>query len=350
MGYVSLSDDMDRESVLIACNYCKTIMMIIVVVFHSLAFWGIKDWYSISTSSVNRIAETFCNWMASFHVYTFVFVAGFLFFELKMRNGKYNSLSDYIVKKIKRLIVPYVLVSLSWCIPIGTLFFKYSIIEIIKKYFLGMAPSQLWFLLMLFWVYSAAWIILKYIYEKNEYLATIIVAMLFVTSIIIRQFIPNVFMIWRSFEFLPIFWAGVLINAHCNRANLLNVVVIGALHIVLFGVLEIISISSIYVESILQMLMHICGATFMFFIVQYANNWININDALKKWIVLLGKYNMPIYLLHQQIIYIGLIVTCKLPIALGMVINIVLSVMVAIVISKILRKNKITLYVLGEGK
>lgn len=344
----NLKENTCRERILKSCNYCKTLMMLIVVAFHSLGFWGIKNWYSISPLNTNLNAKIICNWMSSFHVHTFVFVSGFLFFELKIRYKRYNCFWEFILKKVKRLLIPYVLVSIFWCIPIGNLFFHYSLVEIIKKYFLGIAPSQLWFLLMLFWIYGIAWLIVEYIYLNRRYWATFIIVILFLVSIFFRQYIPNVFMIWKSFEFLPIFWVGFLVNEQCETITSSKVTLFGICHMLLFGILEKLSINNVYIESILQLIMNICGSTFIFLLIVCINGKSNKNLYLKKIISNLGKYSMAIYLFHQQIIYICLRIVYKFPIGLGVMINISFSIIGSIIISKVLRKNKITLYILGE--
>ena len=147
---------MEEQQLFTACNYCKTLMMLIIVVFHGLGFWGIKDWYVTTPIDSFPIIELVCDWMASFHIYTFVLVAGFLFYELRTRYGKYGQFTSFVIKKTKRLLMPYILVSILWCIPIGWLFFRYSLSDILKKYVLGLAPAQLWFLLMLLWIYIFA--------------------------------------------------------------------------------------------------------------------------------------------------------------------------------------------------
>jgi fucose 4-O-acetylase-like acetyltransferase len=92
------------------------------------------------------------SWLNTFHIYGFTLVSGYLFYALKYEKGKYEKYLPFIANKCKRLLLPYVFVSLVWAIPFGVFFFRYGAMDILKQYALGTAPSQLWFLLMLFGV------------------------------------------------------------------------------------------------------------------------------------------------------------------------------------------------------
>lgn len=308
---------------LVACDYCKTLMMLIIVFFHALGYWGISDWYVTEPDAVFPISRFLCDWMSSFHVYTFVFVAGFVFYELRIKQGKYCEFTNFIRNKIKRLLAPYVLVSIVWCIPIGYIFFRYSLTEILRKFLLGFAPAQLWFLLMLFWVYFIAWIITKYLHIYKIHIATLIVALLFLVGEITKGLIPNVFMIHRALESLPVFWAGFCLRHFRDRISSVFLFFISTgIHLSIFVLTRVIYIENSFINSCCWLLIHIAGSSSVFLIVTYII--CHSEDCLNKIVGPVKTYGMPIYLFHQQIIYVCLFFTRKLPLILAVVINIFL--------------------------
>ena len=80
------------------------------------------------------------------------FCDGFWFFILlfKNRKGKIHSFWKRYSEKGKRLLLPYFCVMLTWVIPFYVHYSGFDLSKIVYKYVLGCAPSQLWFLPMLF--------------------------------------------------------------------------------------------------------------------------------------------------------------------------------------------------------
>ena len=104
----------------------KTVMMIIVVLYHSMLFFGYQ-WFNIVTPKYDGyFLYNIANIFNSFHIQTFTMVSGYLFFYLKSEKNRYNFIKQGIMKKIKRLIVPYIFTSLFWAIPIGYYFYRFN--------------------------------------------------------------------------------------------------------------------------------------------------------------------------------------------------------------------------------
>lgn len=228
------------------------------------------------------------------------------------------------------------------------LFFRHSLSDILKKYVLGLAPAQLWFLLMLFWIYIFAWILTRFISINKLHIATLIVVMLFIVGELARRIIPNIFMFWKAVECLPVFWTGFLLGHYRNRISEMYTVIFGCMHLLLFVAMRIMSINNYYVNSVFLLLLHVSGACFAFMSVLYIVK--RADTQLQTVLRPVISYGMPIYLFHQQIIYVCLIFTQKLPLIGAVVINIVVAILVSILIAKTLRKNEVSAYILGEGK
>ena len=72
-----------------------------------------------------------------------------------------------IKKKAKRLIKPYIITCVIWAIPVAFLVRKMSVKTVFHKYILGEDPDQLWFLLMLFWVFVFSVVIFRFVDFDN---------------------------------------------------------------------------------------------------------------------------------------------------------------------------------------
>lgn len=132
----------------------KCLMMLTVVLYHSCMFFS-GNWFDAVTPTyrVSYIA-TFAGWLNTFHVATFTMASGYLFYYLKSEKGRYaTDVRLDLIKRAKRLLVPYFSACAIWVIPFYILYSGFDVRMIVHKYALGYAPSQLWFLLMLFWVF-----------------------------------------------------------------------------------------------------------------------------------------------------------------------------------------------------
>lgn len=135
------------------CNFAKTVLMLLVVLCHSAAFYG-GNWFRVCTvSETNEVLAILSSWLGTFHVEGFTLISGYIYYYIKYEKEGYQDFRKYIKNKFKRLLVPYIAISLFWVIPIRTFFYSYSLIDVVKDYALGESPSQLWFLLMLFNVF-----------------------------------------------------------------------------------------------------------------------------------------------------------------------------------------------------
>lgn len=132
----------------------KCLMMFAVVLYHSCMFFT-GTWFDVAfpVFSADYLAS-FAQWLNTFHVATFTMASGYLFYYLKAEKGRYStSVKADLRKRAKRLLLPYLAVSLTWAIPFYGLFSGFDAGTLFHKYALGYSPSQLWFLLMLFWVF-----------------------------------------------------------------------------------------------------------------------------------------------------------------------------------------------------
>ena len=116
------------------CYFVKTVLMILVVLYHSILFWGGGSWLDNQPVIFKSKALSILSvWLNTFHIYGFTLVSGYIFQYLKYEKDKYQKFFLFIVNKAKRLLVPYVFVAIIWVIPISCVLFSYTSKDIILK-------------------------------------------------------------------------------------------------------------------------------------------------------------------------------------------------------------------------
>ena len=186
------------------CYFVKTVLMILVVLYHSILFWGSGSWLDNQPVIFKSKALSILSvWLNTFHIYGFTLVSGYIFQYLKYEKDKYQKFFLFIVNKAKRLLVPYVFVAIIWVIPISCVLFSYTSKDIILKYVLCTSPSQLWFLWMLFDVFCFVWIISNWL--KNDFIAILVSCISWLIGYVCGARLPNIFCIWTAFNYLPFF-------------------------------------------------------------------------------------------------------------------------------------------------
>ena len=136
------------------CNTAKVILMLLIVLGHSCAPFASKTWLPMAAMPFNDSLLIVSDFLNSFHIYAFVLISGYIFRYQKAECGRYAKFGPFVRKKFLRLVVPYVFVASLWAIPIRLFLFRSSMDEVICKFLLADSPEQLWFLLMLFWVFA----------------------------------------------------------------------------------------------------------------------------------------------------------------------------------------------------
>lgn len=332
------------------CRFVKIILMFFVLIYHSCVFWT-GNWFT-SNPIKNSLALKYLSlWLNSFHVYGFFLVSGYLFYYAKYERDKYKRFKNMLLVKIKRLLVPYVFVLLCWVLPFANMFMHYNEEMIVKKYLLGGSPDQLWFLLTLFWIFIFAYLCSDFWKTKSMVTAGVMVISYFLGELLESKFL-NYFQIWSASRCMVFFWIGFMIRkAWKKKIFQVPGYIYLILNMVLFGLIY--GLQGI-TGRFLKIGLHICefllrmeGAVMSFAILQkiaFAVNWKKYSGFLK-----LGKCSMPIYLLHQQIIY-GLIFLFngKMDPLVNALINFIISFSISLILSRKLLKKRITRFLIGE--
>lgn len=283
--------------------------------------------------------------MNSFHIYSFTLISGYIFYYIKHEKGSYQKYLPFIVNKAKRLLVPYVFIAAIWVVPVRIYFWGAK--DIVGNYLFGKSPNQLWFLLMLFWVFAIFWLITD-IANKNPLLCGIVVCILYCIGI----FAPSIYCLSRGLQHILFFYIGFLIRK-LDLGNKffykLSTLVYIILDIGLFILCKVISNIDGILFKVLSLgytaLLHTVGAISAFIILQRCVTYIKN----KKFLDFFSEHNMVIYLVHQQLIYFTLVwLNGVVPPIILVLINFAVALTVSTLFSVLMHKTKVTRFLVGS--
>lgn len=180
-----------------------------------------------------------------------------------------------------------------------------------------------------------------------------IIIPLFIIGKIGMQLLPNYFQIFTALEYAMFFWIGCMIRKYLPNISTKNLLIVG-------GILLIVNLTSFYFtesftgnSSLSAKILHmsfdilskISGSTMAFFLLNLIGRSINWNNTLFNQLSLMS---FPIYLLHQQIIYVllwnfhGLISPYLL-----VLINFIGSILLSSFLSNLLMRTKYGRVIIG---
>lgn len=342
-----------RDICLENCTFVKTLLMLIVIFGHSIAFWT-QNWLDIEVKIPCTILGLGYSWINSFHIFGFALVSGYIF-AFKIMGGGYREYLQFIRNKAKRLLVPYIFVMLIWVAPISARFFNWNLSYLAKKYLLAIDPSQLWFLWMLFGVFAFVWPMRKVLLEKH--LASWTIALGFYgIGLIGRRLVPNIFCIWTACQYVLFFFVGMKIRSKEEKGGRM---IIEALPWYCWIIVDfLLFVGTMMVERnsgtmwsliaiVLNMTLHIVGAVMAWTTLQALANGVNWQDS--KVFKTLSSYSMPMYLFHQQIIYFTITwLNGKVNPWINAGVNFAVAIIGSFLISSVLMCWKTTRFLIGE--
>lgn len=339
-----------REKELENCSYVKTFLMTAVVLYHSLLFWT-GNWFTSNPAIEASPLGVLASWLNTFHIYGFTLVSGYLFYYLKHECGKYSQFLPYLKKKVQRLLIPYFFVAIFWVIPIDCLWRDMEVSLVIRRFLLGTSPSQLWFLLMLFLVYTFAWPISDFL-SKHDVLSGIICIACYGIGLVGSLLLPNIFQIWTACMYFVFFVLGFKIRQHGSRI-LMKIpalvwlafsLILFSCHLLLQGkesaIIRIIDLGLTFAGNLV-------GAAMAF--ASFQKLAAKLSEKGRRAVKKLAKFSMPIYLFHQQIIYLLIfLLNGMISPYLHVWINFAGALILSAALSAILMKFRPTRFLIGE--
>ena len=205
---------------------------------------------------------------------------------------------------------------------------------------------------MLFDVFILFWILSSF-FEKHNLLGGLLVLVIYAIGILGSGFVPNCFRIWTACTYAPIFWLGMKIRQHgsCIIMKIPAIVWI-AVDIGIFAIDRYLLTGTSLIEKLLSIAgdfaLHVIGAIMAFAVLQKLANRIT-SWRKSKIFSLLSSNAMPIYLIHQQLIYFSLRwLNGLVNPYVHALINFAAAMLVSLIISTLLMRFKVTRFLIGE--
>ncbi len=267
----------------------RAFAIIMVVIGHSIILYSHK-WGLYSTTYNVKFLDVLKDWINLIQMPLFLSISGFLF----ARSYKKYKFKTFIIKKAKRLLLPYVFVAVLWMYPIKRLVGYYSknIMQyVVKDVIWGQDIGHLWFLPCLFICFACSYFLFK-LFKKDDKLHRCIKLVVFIGLYLI-SLVGNKFAFFPWISYVCIyyvwFYSGSLIYDYMNRITHLNryiMIVAGTLVSVLAIWCDISVVNGIATVILLIMLYNVMG--------------VNDNKIIKS----ISDCSFGIYLLHSPVIYI----------------------------------------------
>lgn len=320
----------------------KTAMMLMVVLYHSCLFFGGSWFTEVQPVYTAKALVVFAKYLNTVHVQTFTMASGFLFYAQRKEKGKYKD--DFradVSRRAKRLLIPYGFTMVFWVIPFSIAYNGIDVSDIVYKYGLGCAPSQLWFLPMLFWLFLIHYGLFRWKEPNKIGLCISIVLSTIGGSVLNKLGVPNVFQLVTTLRYMMFYYLGAYLYHRKPWMSVRRIILWGAFSIVAFA-LSLWDWSSI-VGKLLVMLVGRLGslggvlAIYGIFALLPAGKE---KGALRN---LLQRDSFGIYLFHQQLIYPSiLLLNGKVHPTVQVVLCFLIAILGAVMITELLRKCKLT--------
>lgn len=140
--------------------------------FHSLSIF--IDDYAGHLQKISVVGELIRNFIGTFQMPLFMSISGYLFYYeiAKYQQSDQYDIIAFTIKKIRRLLIPFVLIMFLWRKPLlliterSTISFG-TFSELLKKYLITTTTGGLWFLYVLFIIFVIQYRLLKIVWKSK---------------------------------------------------------------------------------------------------------------------------------------------------------------------------------------
>ncbi len=334
-------------------TFVKTILMLLVIFGHACAFWS-GHWFTEDPAIQSTLLDILYSWVNAFHIYAFALISGYTF-AFKRLAGGYDKYLPFLKTKALRLLVPYAFTALVWVAPLSAYFMHWDIQYLFQKYVLGINPSQLWFLLMLFDVFAIVWPLWN-LFRDRPVLGYAIVLGFYVVGVFGDRVLPNVFCIWKACQYIPFFFIGIRIRVkeEAQKKTVTETLpwfVWLVLYMIVFVLFLYAGDKSGMVwnaaERAVGFVLHVLGALAAFTTLHAIAPLFQWKSS--RFFNALALSSMPMYLFHQQIIYFTITwLNGRVKPIVNAGINFLAAAVLSFLLSRLLMRWKVTRFLIGE--
>ena len=333
----------DKKLTLDKCGVIKVLMMLCVMFYHCICLWSDGGWFNEAPAEKSILLSVLCSYFNTFHIYVFTFISGYLFYYLKFESARYSDVKKDVSKRAKRLLLPYFVTAVFWCVPFYVVYFSESPSSIFCKFGLATSPNQLWFLFMLFWVFVFFYFISEFLDKHKPIIGLMITVVIYCISTVLAFKLPNVFQIFTAGKYIFFYYLGFLFRKYKENIfyripwifYLITHITLFALYFFIIKnndalVFKLFKIAIYPIINTIGVLNIIVGLS------KFDYNYITQTRIFK----LLNRHNFVMYLLHQQLIYLTISlfnsrVSTPLLVIINLAVSFSISLGMAIIISKI---------------
>ena len=239
----------------------------------------------------------------------------------------------------------------GWVIPFSVYFFQYDMLAVIRYYLFGISPGQLWFLLMMFGVFVCFYPLSNFM-ARNDVGGAAVTLLIYVVGLAGGRLLPNVFQIFRACTYFPLFWLGFKIRQYGSLMLRKIPVWLWLLaDAVLFAVVTYLSRLDGVIFALLrfgfEFLLHIVGALMAFVILQKIADRVKWKNS--RIFTYFSKNSMPVYLFHQQVVYVLLYwLNGLLNPYVHSAVNFIGAMAISLLLSALMMRFRVTKMLVGE--
>ena len=343
---------MSKKEELENCTFAKTVLMISIIFYHSIIFWrggwNVVPFEPIQQSSILKWCAL---WFGGFQNYSFVFISGYIFYFTLFEKRSYKNILNLIEKKFCRLVIPFIFFGAIWVIPISILLFKSDFASTVINYYTVLESGQLWFLIMLFFVFLLFGGLRK-IFKNNNMVGLILVMILYCIRIVGSSYIPGYFTIWNVCKYSIFFWMGFKTRQY---PLILIRRIPTYLYVIIYTVVLVLGSAFTLDNAILQrvysigmdFVLHTIGAFMGCMVLIRIGN--SVRWRRNRFFMELSSCNMVMFLVHQQIVYFTIYyLNGHIPPIANAIVNFLCAIVISFCIAKLIKKSKILSFFAGE--
>lgn len=314
----------------------RALAITLVVLGHSIILYS-TSWNLYETNHHSVLFDSLKAVINVIQMPLFIAIAGYsLYFTLQ----RYDNLSSFLRKKVKRLLIPFFIIGLLWMVPFRLLsnyeaYQNESIVKIIVNMLLGIDSGHLWFLPTLFLIFCGCGLtiwILKSCDDKKISTVFMILSLIMIAMQCIGWHIPSY--AGSVVEYFPFFAEGYLIHVYQERFNTLYVSIISSALLITCVLLNYYVYRSVLFSIVIS-----ASCIILLFVL--------IPRRTCAWAKLLSKDSMGIYLLHSPMIYTSFAFASEIPPALMLVLNFFGFGCIALILTETIRALHLK-FILGE--
>ena len=317
-----------------AISNLRVLAILTVVIGHSIIIYD-PAWYSWSgyrSIYDSGFLVSLKHFINSFQMELFFSISGFcMFYSIR----KISGIWEFIIKKIKRLIIPFIIVGLFWQIPLRFIssyegYNNKNITEIVLSLFTFNDCGHLWFLPVLLGLFVISYILIKSSNYSKYYIPIIAITLYFISP-----HIPNIFRFSDIAKYLLFFMTGYYFNMF-DIFNLTRKWKIATVIISIFigGGILISHLDNSVCKAIQSLSILSC----LYIIVPQTSN---------RAIQFIDKNSFGIYLFHSPILYIGYRYFSAWPPYIYVPFQLMVCILISIIAIYLLRKIHCS-FIVGE--